>query len=632
MRTLVKKFLDNQISRRGFMKGMAALGVSLSSAKTLLDSISPSDSYAAEGEDARASREFVGNGADLLMESLLEADVKYVFHGCGGGTFRFFDSIVTRPKFKNFLATNEGQCVAMAEGYHKASGELGVAIIPKPGLPHACGNIHNALADRSSLLIITARESNEFSARQGDLEVIDWEEAVEPFTKWNYKMQHLQRVPEFTRRAIKVSLTPPGGPTFLQMTADLYEKEGKATIVPQKKFYVPSKIKPKPELTMDVAKMLLESKNPLITVGFEVTRVGAQEKIIELAELLAIPVTQGLSCFVDFPNRHPLFLGTYSPFLKYAAGADSYVVIGSQMPDESLMEHGLGPPPFRAKIVHISLEPNLLAMSRPTDLSIVADAKEAISDLIDAIKSLATGERIRSIRDERYGRIKAHSDAMHKKRIEEAKESWDNVPITKERLSSDLDDVLEDDAIIAGESIYGTPEWLDLGHGKKTIFGSSIGGTLGRATGVALGAKLAKPDSQVVCLTGDGAFMYHHCLWSLSRYDAPIVVVVFDNRSYNMPRAMSMIRGGKQFEMSKDLSSYLGDPDVDFSLIAKAYGVDGEVVKDPSEIKPALKRAIEATKGGKPYLLDVITTRWGPGADLTEPPDISIAAMRSRNI
>jgi hypothetical protein len=118
MRTLVKQFLDNQISRRGFMKGMAALGVSLSSAKALLGSV---DAYAAEPGEGQGAREVTGNGSDLLMESLIDADVKYIFHGCGGGTYRFFDSVVTRPKLKNFLATNEGQCIAMAEGYHIAS-------------------------------------------------------------------------------------------------------------------------------------------------------------------------------------------------------------------------------------------------------------------------------------------------------------------------------------------------------------------------------------------------------------------------------------------------------------------------------------------------------------------------------
>ena len=116
------------------MKEMTALGVSLASAEALVDSLI-SDANAQEAAEPQSVREVTGNGSDLLMESLIEADVKYIFHGCGAGTNRFFDSLVTRPEIKNFLATNEGQVVAMAEGFHIASGgELGVAIVPKPGL------------------------------------------------------------------------------------------------------------------------------------------------------------------------------------------------------------------------------------------------------------------------------------------------------------------------------------------------------------------------------------------------------------------------------------------------------------------------------------------------------------------
>ena len=160
MRALVRQYLDNELSRRGFMQQLAALGVSLASAEALIASISDAD--AAEHRCDRRPRVVTGNGSDLLFDTLLGADVKYVFHGCGGGINRFFDSIVTRPEIQNFLATNEGQCIAMAEGYHIASGgELGVAIIPRPGLMNAGGNIHNAMVNRSSLIVLCARENND---------------------------------------------------------------------------------------------------------------------------------------------------------------------------------------------------------------------------------------------------------------------------------------------------------------------------------------------------------------------------------------------------------------------------------------------------------------------------------------
>ena len=106
-----------------------------------------------------------------------------------------------------------------------SGGEVGAVIIPKPGLGNAAGNIHNAMADRSSLLVMTARESGETSERRGNIELVDWQEVMDPFMKWSYRMYDAERVPEFTRRAIQIAHTAPGGPTFLQLNEDLYKQE-----------------------------------------------------------------------------------------------------------------------------------------------------------------------------------------------------------------------------------------------------------------------------------------------------------------------------------------------------------------------------------------------------------------------
>ena len=630
MKTLVKQFLDNQISRRGFMKKLTALGVSVASAEALLDNLI-SVSHAQEPAEAGAVRQVTGNGAELMIESLLDTGMKYVFHGTGAGVNRFFDSIVSKPQIKNYLATNEGQCVAMAEGYHLASGELGVTIIPKAGLGNAAGNVYNALCNRSSVLVITARESGEMANRYGDLELVDWEEVMDPFMKWSYRIHHLDRVPELTRRAITVANTAPGGVSFLQMNEDLYTQEGTGTLIAPNKFRVTSKIRPAPEAIMDVAKMLLESQNPLVTVGYEVTKAGANEKMVELADLLALRVTAGMSGFADFPTNPPLYLGSYSPWSRYNRDADLYMSIGSPMPDEARYVHR-GPPPAQAKAVHISVEPEMLAIAHPSDANIVGDAGEAISDLIEAIKSIATKERIDSIRAERFDKVKQFTDDQRKRRMDTTKESWDQAPMTYARVSSELNALLEDDAIIVHEPLRGALDSFDLGYGNKTELGVAGASILGWATGVALGAKIAKPDTQVVALTGDGSLMFQHNLWGLSRHDAPVIVVVYNNRCYEGTRGPNWTSGGPQVEAQMDMLNYLGDPDVDFAILAKAYGVDGEVVNNPSELKPAIQRAIEATKNGKPYLLDVSVERWGPGGELTWHPETSVAALRTRKI
>ncbi|MGI9309813.1 MAG: thiamine pyrophosphate-binding protein, partial [Gammaproteobacteria bacterium] len=326
MRTLYKQFLDGQLSRREFVRELTVLGISASSASALMTGAAS----AAEHSSAEVGREVTGNGADLLAESLKDANVKYFFHGCGGGINRFFDAFVTRPEFENFLATNEGQCVAMAEGYHIASGgELGVVIIPRPGLPNATGNILNAMAHRSSILVLTARESNVFSNRRGNIELIEWGEALEPFMKWAYKMEHIERLPEFTRRAIKVSYALLGGPTFLGMSEDLFVTEGTATVLPQELYSVGGRVEPDKDVIATIADKLLAAKKPMIVAGLEVTKSDAQQDLIDLADMIGVPVAQGLSLFADFPSQHPLSLGLFTRFLGYNRGCDLFIVIGA---------------------------------------------------------------------------------------------------------------------------------------------------------------------------------------------------------------------------------------------------------------------------------------------------------------
>lgn len=630
MKTLIRQFLDDQISRRGFVKEMMMLGVSMSSAQALLSNIS--EASARDLAAGEAIREVTGNGSDVLIDTLIEANVKCVFHGCGAGTNRFFDTILERPQITNFLATNEGQCVAAAEAYNIASGgELGVAIIPKAGLGNAAGNIYNALINRSPVLVLTARDSAEFSERRGDLELVDWQTAMDPFMRSSYRIDRFGRVTEFTRRAIAMANMAPGGPTFLQMTENCYAEQGTAEILPRQAVNAARSLRPKPDLIDDMARMLIESERPLVTLGHEVTRSGATEKMIELADLLALPITGGLSGFADFPNRHALYLGRYTPFLPQNKDCDLYLSIGSQMPDEGSYVHR-GPPPATARTVHMTVEPELLGMYEPTDLKIVADVNAGITDLLESIKSMATKRKLRDIRESRFDAIKKYTDGQAERRHKRAAKKWDAAPITSERLCFELNEALEPDAIVLAEPVQGAREWMDLGHGYKTFIGGSGATVLGWATGAALGAKLAQPDRQVVAITGDGSFMFQHNLWGLARHKVPALVVIYNNFSYNLTRAFSWLGGGAQAEANKDMLNYLGDPDVDFTHIASAYGVESAAVVDPGQLKAAIAKALRVVADGRPYLLDVHTERWGRGGELTWHPETSVANLRTRNI
>jgi len=623
MRTLYKQLLDGQISRRDFLQQVAVYGVTATSASTLLADVADA---AIDPEADIVLREVTGNGADMLVESLIEANVKHVFHGCGGGINRFFDSFVTRDEFTNFLGTQEGQIVAMAEGYHLVSGEIGVVLVPRPGLPNAAGNILNAMAHRSSLLVLTARESKISSERRGNNELIEWDDVMEPFMKWLYKMDRTDRIPEFTRRAIKVATAPLGGPAFLGMTEDLYDDEQTATLVPQELFKVKGRIKPDPEQIGQLADMLMAAEKPMIIAGLEVTKAGAERELIELAETLGVPVSQGLSLFADFPTRHPLALGQYTKFMGFTRGCDLCVIIGAQMPDEANYII-TGPPPTDATLVHISMDPDLLGVALPTKLSILSDVRESIVALLNKVKPRA---RKRSARSRIQARTDVATEYVAKQRermMSRAERKFEKTPITNARLATELDKALDNDAIIASEALFGVAEYFDAGVDAKLQLGPQPGEILGWATGVAMGAKLAAPERQVVALSGDGAFLFSNNLWSISRYKAPILIVVLNNRAYNINRAFNWLSGGAQAKLKKDMLTYLGDPDMNFVLYANAHGIEGENVTEPGDLASAIQRGIAANTAGKPYLLDVYTERWGAGGDQEWHPDISIADM-----
>ena len=175
--------------------------------------------------------------------------------------------------------------------------------------------------------------------------------------------------------------------------------------------------------------------------------------------------------------------------------------------------------------------------------------------------------------------------------------------------------------------------WLDqfsFGPGEKSKIGKTTGSALGWGIGAAIGVQLARPDRQVVALQGDGGFMFGQAetLWTMARYEVPLLVVILNNRSYNGPRNKILMTGGAQAEANQDMSCYLGSPDVDFAKVAAGFGVRGETVDKPGQVEAAIRRGLQQTRDGRPYLIDAVIGRTGLGADSTWFPRFSVAAER----
>ncbi len=633
MKELVKQFLNHDISRRRFSQGLMALGLSGSAIQSILASTAQAQTAVPD-----EGLEVTGTGGDILAETLRAAGVEYIFNVSSTGMSPFFDALAVREDIKLIQALQEGQGTSMAQGYELASGKTAVLMVPGIGMPNAMNNLYNAWKDRSSILLLTDGNNTELQGRDMFQQMDDWMSPMDEFSKWSWRITNPDRIGEFVRKAFKVAGTPPGGPVYIRIPGNIIgTKELTQTIFPQSRFEVPMDIQPKPDLIEQAAQLLIEAQNPAISVGAEVTRAGATDDLIELAELTGIQVAQGYSVYGDFPFDHPLFAGHYAMGLpNVSQNMDVFLNLGGHMPDPAIFTRPVGP---TTKVIHARIEYENIANIYPTDVAIAAGLKETITSLTDAIKSIATKSRLKTISGKRIAAAQAKFDSAKEKRIKGAQSKWNQSPITTARLGGELDQALDEDAIVIGEAGDRTTyQWLNVSPKGRQLIGQTTGYALGWGVGTAMGAKIAQPDRQVVALVGDGAMLFGQLesLWTAARYSIPIITVIFNNRSYDGERnriylASPLARSGQR-ELWKDMTCFLGDPDIDYVGIANAFDIEGARANEPAELAGALQRAVDVTREGRPFLVDINLAQRGLGADVNWHPDISIADIRTRKV
>ena len=632
MRDLVSAFITGRLDRRGFLKGMTAGGFTIAAAESVLATLAPMVAAQAAGGDVRTVE---GTGALLLIEQLKAAGVKHVFYGNGTSSAAMLDAMVGDKDINLILGPEEGIVTAMASGYALASNEpTFVNVHGLVGTANQMLNMFNAKRDGDPLVVSSFNKSTEGTGRDNFEEVDDLVDMTRQFTRWSFEVPMASRVPELLRNAMRISTTPPGGATFLSIPTNVAEAVGKAEIYPRRLFTVPIRTKPDPQLIEQAAQILIEARKPFMLVGLDVHRSDAYDEVLQLAELLGMQVVQGLSPFTDFPTDHPLYVGqsdrAFTPF-RSLEGADVLLNMGSPM----LYQEGAAPvvSPYW-KIIECRTAPNDVARWTGDTVPIVADVKESASALLEAVKSGMTADARAKAKD-RFDKIADFNRKVALTREAMAEERKDQIPIAWEHVAREAQRQLEPDAIITHEFNSAMPRvlpWLSFGRGKKELFGRTLGSGLGWSVGAAVGIKMAKPDRQTVCLIGDGAFLMGQieALWAARRFEAPVLYVVFNNRSFNDTRMRVSAIAPRLRESKLDMGSYLGNPDVSFETAAKAFDVNGATVTRPGEIAPALARGIKELKDGRPFVIDVVAERVGLLADSTWYPKYSIAERRTK--
>lgn len=532
-------------------------------------------------------------GARALVDALLREGVDHVFGIPGTQNLAVIDALRDTPQIRFILTRHEQGAAFMAYGFARASKRAAVVTTTEaPGvtnLPTAIG-----AAYRGYVPIITVCGVQESRIRERDAtQDLDQVPFMRPITKWAYSIPNVQKVQESVRKAFRVALTEPLGPTHIEASSEILLEQVR-----------PEPIEPAAYRNMvpptcdsaqldQVFELLRRAERPVFVVGRGVLNENATAAMGVLAERTNVPVATLQYCPDAFLSSHPLALGPLGRNGSVAANrtvpqADLIVAIGAHLDVFSTM-HKYGIFSEKAKIVHHSTVPGQIGIVFPVAVGVTGSTTSFIAGLSERA---AENKINKSWSDIRKARAEWDADL-------EAALHPDSDPIQSQFVAHVIRKVLPRDGLCI----------VDAGNGGKhvrnyfrsfepgTFMGIDDWGSVGGSLPMALGAKLARPDRPVLCASGDmGAMCNIGELETAVREKIPVVQVVFNDQGLGNERAFQQEHYGGRF--------YAVDyQNPDFGALARVFGAYGEQVRKPGDLEGALARAFAS---GKPAVIDVM--------------------------
>ncbi len=619
---LLNQLFDHRISRRGFMKALGVAGVSAAGISSMVKGAQAVE----KGIAPLKARQFTGTGGQLAVEQMKAAGVKYLFANPGTYEYGLLDGFLDQP-MNLILCMHEGIVISAADGYAKVSRDPGFVLVHVAATAQTLGQLYNSHVDGTPMVVFSGMRENEsqndeyvLAARPG------WslKEMTRQFTKISWETRDAKALPTQVRRAYKLAATEPGGPVYLAISEDAQTRRNvTASIYDRDNFIIPNHMAPDPDTVKEAAIALLSAKAPVMWLGDQVTKDNACAEALELAELLSIPACDYPlpsapnndpalettfpvgSVYANFPHRHPLYGGLYT-----GAGKDLVLALGFIHILPGFYRFGLAE---NTPMICCSTSGDYMGRVFPFAIAAVANTKLFLRALIDTIKSVATESRIRQIASGRIGQAPDYGNKAAKLK----RENTGLTPIHPDELAAVMDEELDKNCILVHEYHQSSQQFFTVGHREKEkMWISSRGLCLGWGVGASLGAKIAAPDRQVVLDIGDGATMFSSAgFWSMARYQTPVLTIVSNNHCYETVHKAFAAFDGRMKAANRCLGTVLDHPLVDFVGLVKSQGCDGIRVERPADLRAALRRGIEATRSGTPFLIDVDIARQGAGAD-----------------
>jgi acetolactate synthase I/II/III large subunit len=531
------------------------------------------------------------NGSEILVRCLQAEGVRYLWGYPGGAVLYIYDALYKQETIEHVLVRHEQAAIHAADGYARATGEVGVALVTSgPGVTNAVTGIATAYMDSIPMVIITGQVPTPAIGLDAFQEC-DTVGITRPIVKHNFLVKDVRDLALTMKKAFHIARTGRPGPVVVDVPKDVSLKTC-AFSYPERvemRSYNPVKKGHGGQIRKAV-QLLLGAQRPYLYSGGGVILGNASAELRELADLLGAPCTNTLMGLGAISASDPKFLGMLGMHGTYEANmsmqhCDVLLAVGARFDDRVI-----GNPKHFAsverKIIHVDIDPSSISKRVKVDIPIVGDVKEVLIELIAQLRAAAeAGHRLDASALKRWW---TQVDGWRERQCLSYRPSSEvikpqMVVETLHRLTRGSDCYVTSDV---GQHQMWAAQFYGFDEPRRWINSGGLG-TMGVGLPYAMGIKLAKPDSDVFCITGEGSIQM--CLQELStckQYDTPVKVISLNNRYLGMVRQWQQLDYGGRYS-----HSYM-DALPDFVKLAEAYGHVGMLIEKPADVEPALREAI----------------------------------------
>jgi len=541
------------------------------------------------------------SGADIVVKSLKEEGVEYVFGYPGGAALHIYDAFHRQDDVKHILVRHEQGATHAADGYARATGKPGLVMVTSgPGITNAITGLATAYMDSIPLIVLSGQVMKPLIGYDAFQE-IDAVGISRPCVKHNFLIQNVEDIAETIKRAFHIATTGRPGPVLIDIPKDITAQVTEF-IYPESvemRAYPPVKSPPLSEIVSGVEAML-NAKKPIIYSGGGVVLANAQEELRTLVRSLGFPCTNTLMGLGGYPHDDPLFIGMLGMHGTYEANmamhdADLIVALGARFDDRITGTlDGFAP---NAKILHVDIDPSVIDKNIKADLPIIGDVKDVLNGFNAELK-----RRRKDINPELttewWGQInewRSYDSLWY--------DESDTI-IKPQYVVQKLHEVTGGQAYVTsdvGQHQMFAAQFYGFSDTHRWINSGGLG-TMGFGLPAAMGVKFAHPDADVACVTGEGSIqMCIQELGTCKQYDLPVKVINLNNRY------LGMVRQWQEFSYEKRYSNSYMDSLPDFVKLAESYGHVGMLIEKPGDVEGALREAF-ALKD-RLVFMDFITDR-----------------------